>query len=291
MAEEPAGLPAAVSSKETFELVPLDAITVPRDRVTSVMDGPLAEELEESIRSQGVLEPISLMRIGEELWLVDGLHRIQIAEQLGIKELRAVIKDGTPQDLVIENIVRSRQRGRSNPAQEAEMLLFLTAKQNWPLEAACKRMGLSESWAKKLLVIAQLPEEIKDHIKHQRLSVSGAFHLAVLHDSTQQLQVAEDAVRWKYTAEQVKARVVTLLTEGFTPEPGDTTFSPEGAPSRVPLRCWGCNQELPKDAKYAWMCQSCLEIGGEFFRRYHAPEPPAAPPTQPSTESVPPKTP
>lgn len=258
-------VPPQQQKEQKVEQVEISKINVPRERVTSVFDAALEEELFESIKSQGILEPLSIMKIGNELWLTDGFHRLEIAERLGMKTVPAIVREGTVEDLAIENICRARQRGRSNPAQEAEMIAFLVERRGWSLEAAAKRMGIGEAWAKKLLAISKLPEKVKDYLKIGKLSVSGAFHLVALQDPVLQESVATDAVNWGYTAEQVKARVLQLLDASFTPEPGGYTFTPEGAPQQVAILCLGCKRELGPGKTYVWLCPDCLALVEEFF--------------------------
>ena len=124
-------------------MVPLNKIQVPKERVTSVWEPEIEKEFEESVKTKGILEPLRLLDVDGELWLTDGLHRLLKAEQLHMANVPALIKKGTVDDLLIENLIVNRQRGKSNPAQEAEVLAYLVEQRNFPLELASKQMGLS----------------------------------------------------------------------------------------------------------------------------------------------------
>jgi len=253
---------------QKVEYVEISRISVPRERVTSVWDPALEEEFNESVKSKGILEPVTLMEIHGELWLIDGLHRIQAAEKLGIPSVPAIIRKGELQDLLIENIIRNRQRGKSNPSQEAEVLAFLVEKRGFSVAMASKQLGMSEQWASRLVAISHLPEEVKDLIKHGKVPITGAFYITHIPRPEDQIQVGRDADFYKYTAEQIKARVYQLLNPDVTPEPGEVGFDEKGAPARIPLTCHFCGKVLESSESYVWTCKDCLELARDTIDYY-----------------------
>lgn len=258
-----------MSAVKEIVMVHLNEIVVPRERVTSVWTPELEQEFHNSVVAKGILEPLRILRVDKTLYLVDGLHRIQKAEELEIEELPAIIKDGTVEDLLIENIIANRQRGRSNPAQEAEVLDYLVTKRGFPLENASKQLGLSSDWSRMLLKIAHLPDIIKDMIKHDKIPVTGARYLADLSNPEEQGSVATDAAAYGYTAAQIKARVSQLLNPDVEPEGGDVTFAENGRPTVVPLRCSFCGKELPTIGKnYVWSCGDCDTLAHDLLADY-----------------------
>jgi len=258
-----------MSTAEKIEYVEISRISVPRERVTSVWDPSLEEELLESIKTKGILEPVTLMQIDSELWLIDGLHRIQTAEALHMTSVPARIIPGSLEELLIQNIVRNRQRGKSNPAQEAEVLALLVEKKGYSLELACKQMGMSESWGRRLLRISTLPNQVKDQLKHAKIPLTGAVYLTDLPRPEDQVSVARDAEFYSYNADQIKKRVWQLLNPDVEPEPGQITFSPEGKPARVPLTCHFCGAILSDSDSYVWTCADCLALARDTIDYYH----------------------
>jgi len=268
--------------------VEISKINVPRERVTSVWDPNLLAEIEESIRAKGILEPVQLLDINGALWLTDGLHRIQIAEKLKISKVPALIKKGSTEDLLIENLIRNRQRGKSNPAEEAEVLDYLVNNRKFPLVNAAKQIGMSEAWARKLIRISTLPEETKDLIKHGKIPVTGAFYIVDLPTPQLKLSVSRDAALYGYNAHQIKARVWQFLNPDQEPNEGGTTFTPEGKPQEIPIRCKYCGDPLSKVGKeYIWVCKKCEELTKQLYDYYRdkylttPPSPPGPPQTPP----------
>jgi ParB-like chromosome segregation protein Spo0J len=66
-----------------------------------------------------------MMRVNGQLYLIDGLHRIEAAKQLGIQKIKAIVREGDETMLAIENIISARQRGRENKAQTAKVVKLL----------------------------------------------------------------------------------------------------------------------------------------------------------------------
>jgi len=253
----------------SIEYVEISKIWVPKERVTSVWDPALLEEFLESVRSKGILEPVTLMKIGEELWLIDGLHRIQAAETLKVDKVPAIIIPGSTEELLIQNIIRNRQRGKSNPAQEAEVLALLVLKKGFSLEMAAKQMGMSFTWAQRLMKLSRLPDQVKDQLKHGKIPVTGATYIADLIRAEDMVLVGHDAEFYNYNNEQIKRRVWQLLNPDVEPEAGETTFTAEGKPAKVPLTCHFCGTVLGSSDSYVWICGGCLADARDMLDYYH----------------------
>lgn len=257
------------STATQIRMVDINLINVPRERVTSVWTPELQQEFIQSIQAKGILKPLDLIDINGAFWLTDGLHRILAAEKLGIPKVPCHIKKGSLEDLLIENIIMNRQRGKSNPAQEAETLAYLVNNRRFPLENAAKQMGFSLPWARKLLKLATLPEETKDLLKHGKIPVTGAFYIVDLPTPQEQLSVARDAALYNYSAYQVKTRVGNLLNPDVTPAEGSYTFNSKGKPNKIPIRCRFCGDELPDVGKqYIWVCRDCESLAADLIKRY-----------------------
>jgi len=269
-AETPGSSQPGVSSETQIQLMDISLINVPRERVTSVWTPELQDEFLESIRSKGILKPLDLIDINGAYWLTDGLHRILAAEQLNIQKVPCHIKKGSIEDLLIENIIMNRQRGKSNPAQEAETLAYLVTKRRFPIENASKQMGFSLGWARKLLRLATLPDEAKDLLKHGKIPVTGAFYIVDLPTPQEQLSVSRDAALYNYNAYQIKSRVASLLNPDVEPPQGGYEFNSKGAPKKVPIRCQFCGDELPDVGKqYIWVCGDCEALAADLIKSYH----------------------
>lgn len=249
-----------MSESEKVQMIDIDKILVPEERVTSIVPSDTMAELEQSIKERGIRQPLYIMRIKDKLILVDGLHRLLVAKKLGIKKVPCIIREGTEKDLLIENLILNRQRGISDPIGEAQVLQTLVSEHKMPLSQAAKACNISESTARKYLQILKLPQEILDMVRRKEIGLGCAYWISKLEDREQQYSVARDASVYEYTEEMCRARVLQLLRPSIEPEETGYTFTPQGAPQKVLPKCFLCGKEIEEDPVYVWLHRNCLQI-------------------------------
>ena len=254
-------------------MLDISEIQVPELRVTSQFDAELLAELEESISRQGVLQPVQVMAVDGKFWLIDGWHRIAALKRLGQTQVPALVRPGTPREVIMQNLVVNRQRGKTNPAEEAKLIRRLREDEGMPLEAIAQLTGISIGWARKLHDISYLAPTVLELIGGGKLGVTHAMELLKLPDESLQIEVAQQAVEWKYTVEQVRFRVVALMQPETLPKPGGVQFDPRGAPSQVPIPCYVCHRDLTGSVSYLWMCGDCQALINQFLQAYNTPPP------------------
>jgi ParB/RepB/Spo0J family partition protein len=268
--------------------IEVDKIKVPDLRVTSSVDDHIMEELRESMKNEGILQPLQVARVGEELIVEDGLHRLVVAKELGMEKVPCIVHEATERELMIRNLVLNRQRGKSNPVHEAQVISHLLETEKLLLEEVSALCNLSQGWVSRLHKISHLPAQVLVLIEDSSLAVSSADHLTKLQDPQLQIQVARDAVSWKYTEEQVRARVQDLLQVRPEPGPGDVAFGQNGKPTIIPLVCYFCHEEVTRGDGYIWICDNHRKLVDEFWRAYisQQPPPPAEPAPAPAGKKV-----
>ena len=135
------------------------------------------------------------------------------------------------------------------------------------------------SWTRRLHDISFLPPGVLDLVGAGKLGASIALELLPLKDEAILLEVAGQCVEWKYTATQARIRVFVLLNPPAAPEPGSLQFNSEGKPSRVPIPCFCCREDLGDVPPYVWLCGACQGLVTTFYTEYTRAS--AAPPTPP----------
>lgn len=152
------------------------------------------EELEElcnSIKEQGIIQPLLLRKDGSGYELVAGERRFRAAKMAGLTHVPAFIKNITDSDLLEMSIVENIQREDLNSLEEAEAFHQLIAEFNLTQEQVAKRVGKSRSAVANLLRLRKLPEQIKASILDNTLSMGHAR--ALLGADTSALQI----VAWR----------------------------------------------------------------------------------------------
>lgn len=246
----------------------ISEINIPDLRVSAQFDEELREEFVESVARQGVLVPVLLHRVGGKLWLIDGRNRIMAARAVGLTEVPARVMPGTTAGLMLLNLATSRQKGRSNPAEEAQLIRRLREDEGMPLEQIAQSTGLSVRQVRKLHDIATLTPSVLELLGQGKLGISHCEELLALEDPDRQRETAQQAVEWRYTVEQVRARVHALLDPSSQPGPGGVQFDNRGVPARVPIPCYVCHVDLTGGVNYIYICGACQALINEFLIEY-----------------------
>jgi ParB/RepB/Spo0J family partition protein len=220
-----------------------DEILIPEERVTSVLDEEIERELEESIKQHGILQPLQVALVNNRYVLIDGLHRLMIAKKLGISRVPCVVKQMTEDQLLITNLILNRQRGRSNPGQEAQVLKKLADDYKYPLNYAAEVLGMSRSTAEKYYQIAtRLSRTCMDFLNSGVLSVGCAYYISFIDDIEKQNNICWWAVQYGYTVDQCKAAVQSIIQpEAPTPY---TVNIETGEIKPRPIPVYPCGKEV-----------------------------------------------
>ncbi len=276
-----------MSEEQKVQMIPISEIVVPDIRVTSQFDPAIELELAESLKAMGIQQPLQCIKVNNQYWLVDGLHRAKIAAKLGMKEVPVIVRDGTQLDVLTANLAVNRMRGKSNPIQEGQVLRALIEEEKMTTTEACKRIGLSEKWGRQLVRLTTLPEDVQVLIKSGKLSVGSAVQISALPDVAEQISVANDTISFNYTVDQTKQRVRQLIDQIYEPEPGGYVFTPQGGPRQVPYTCYVCDHEMGSAPKYIYVCDGCQKVFDDLKRQYAQPPPPPQPPTSIELPGIP----
>lgn len=270
---------------QSYEVLQIDVdrILVPEDRVTSVLDEELLAELETSIREKGILQPLLIADVDNKYILIDGLHRLVIAKKLGMKTVPCIVKKMSEEELIITNLIVNRQRGKSNPADEARIIKLLIDDYKYSLNVAAEKLNMSRSTVEKYYQIAKnATQKLLEALKLGQISVGCAYYLSMIEDKEKQDEVVDHAIKWQYTVEQCKAAALSASLPQYTPEPGGWTIDMStGQPVRVKMKTALCDIEedpsyivsIPVPAKYAdvvrqilsdkEVCKTIIESAGE----------------------------
>jgi ParB family chromosome partitioning protein len=132
------------------------------------------DALAESIRSQGIIQPL-LVRVDDVGYeLVAGERRLRAASLAGLDRVPVVVKDISDSKMLEISIVENIQRENLNPMEEAEAYHRLITEFDLTQDQAAERVGKSRSAVANFLRLRQLPEPIKDSIMEGALSMGHA---------------------------------------------------------------------------------------------------------------------
>ena len=132
------------------------------------------EELADSIRSQGIIQPLLVRSDDVGYELIAGERRLRAATLAGLSQVPVVVKEITDAKMLEISIVENIQRANLNPMEEAEAYYRLISEFDLTQDQAAERVGKSRSAMANFLRLRQLPEPIKENILEGALSMGHA---------------------------------------------------------------------------------------------------------------------
>ena len=147
------------------------------------------KELSDSIKSQGIIQPLLVRNDGNGYELVAGERRLRAARAAGLKKVPVVVKKVSDAELLEMSIVENIQREDFNPIEEAEAYHRLITEFDLTQDQAAVRVGKSRPAVANFLRLRNLPQQIKDSIVERKLSMGHARALLGTDTAAQQLSI------------------------------------------------------------------------------------------------------
>lgn len=197
-------------SRDELRNLPLDVITPGRYQPRSVFDEEKLAELADSIRSQGVVQPIVVRPTGDDQYeLIAGERRWRAAQIAGIDVIPAVVRDVPDEVSVAMALIENIQREDLNPLEEATALRRLIDDFQMTQQEAADAVGRSRPAVSNLLRLLELMQEVKDMIDMRRIEMGHARALLSLDDKLQ-VQAAREVVRKQLSVRETENLVRRL---------------------------------------------------------------------------------
>ncbi|PIE70342.1 MAG: chromosome partitioning protein ParB [Deltaproteobacteria bacterium] len=180
-------------------------------------------ELAESIREQGVIQPLIVRKDGSGYELVAGERRLRAAKQVGLERVPVVVREFTDAAMLEISIVENVQRENLNPIEEAEAYHRLIQEFDLTQEDVALRVGKSRSAVANFLRLLQLPEGIRDSLRAGDLSNGHARALLSLESAPMQEKVRQMILNRHLSVRQTEALVKSLKAPIKKSEPAAET--------------------------------------------------------------------
>ena len=158
----------------------------------SHFDAEELAQLSESIKNQGILQPLLVRRLSRGFELVAGERRLRAAKLAGLRQVPVLVKDVSDGEMIEMSIVENIQRENLNPIEEADAYQRLITEFGLTQEKAAERVGKSRSAVANFLRLRQLPDTIKTSISEGQVSMGHARALLGLTQNAQQNAAQND---------------------------------------------------------------------------------------------------
>lgn len=175
------------------------------------------EELAQSIKENGLVQPILLRRAGLGRYqIVAGERRWRAAQRAGLQKVKAVIRNIPDAKLLELALIENIQRQELNPVEEALAYQRLIQTLNVTQEEVAKQVGKDRSSVANFLRLLKLPEAVQKMLEEELLTMGHARALLGLETADQQLKLAQTIVNGGLSVRQVE-QTVKQMTQRVTP--------------------------------------------------------------------------
>lgn len=191
--------------------VAIDDVVPGRFQPRVQMDDEALQELAESIKAQGVIQPVIVREKGlSQYELIAGERRWRAARMAGLAEIPVVIKNISDEAALAMGLIENIQRENLNPIEEAQGLKRLVEEFGMTHERVAYAVGRSRSSISNSLRLLNLPQPVQDLMYERRLEMGHARALLSL-PVVEQIDLAQKTVQNGWSVREVEKRSKKLL--------------------------------------------------------------------------------
>jgi ParB family chromosome partitioning protein len=178
------------STERSLLEIPIDSIVPGKHQPRTSFHPERLGELVQSIKSNGIVQPVIVRKAGSQYQLIAGERRWRAARMAGLRTIPAVIRDVSEYKTLELALIENIQREDLNPIEEATAYASLIEEFQLTQDEVAQRVGKDRSSIANYLRLLKLPVDIKEKIMNQELTMGHARALTSLDRSKEQQEMA-----------------------------------------------------------------------------------------------------
>jgi ParB family chromosome partitioning protein len=212
----------SINQMETVEKVSVNQIKVNPFQPRKIFDETALAELSESIKEHGVLQPIILRKKGKLFEIVVGERRFRASKAAGLREIPAVIRGFSDQQMMEIAILENLQREDLTPIEEADAYQNLMENLSLTQEQLAFRLGKSRPHIANHIRLLSLPEVVREKISSNKISMGHGRALLGLKQKKLIPTISDKVIKESLNVRQLEA-LVQRMNENVSRETSKTT--------------------------------------------------------------------
>ena len=197
-------------NEEQIERIELQKLVVNPFQPRKNFDDQTIEELAQSIRENGIIQPLVVRKKGKKFEIVVGERRFRAAKLAHLDDIPAIVRDLSESQMMELAILENLQREDLTPIEEAEAYQSLIEKLNFTQEELAKKLGKSRPYITNHLRLLQLPSEVINLINDGQLSMGHGRTLLGLKNKRQMIEIAKKVIHLSLNVRQLETLVKQL---------------------------------------------------------------------------------
>ena len=207
----------SIHSDNRIEYIAVSKLIVNPFQPRKIFNEEALQELAESIKEHGIIQPIVVRKKEKKYEIIAGERRFRATELAGLKEIPAIVKEMTEQQMMEVAILENLQREDLTPIEEAEAYSSLIENLNFTQDALAKRLGKSRPHIANHIRLLQLPEDVRKLMNEGVLSMGHGRALLGLKNKGRIAEIAQKVIAQSLNVRQLES-LVHQLNEGVSHE-------------------------------------------------------------------------
>ena len=203
--------PAEPPANQGEVFIPLEKITANPNQPRKTFDEAELEELADSIRQQGIIQPILAEDAGDGTYtIIAGERRTRAARIAGLTEVPVIIRKYSEEKRMVVALIENIQRANLNPIEEAAAYRQLMELENLSQEEAAAKVGKNRATVANALRLLKLPPDMQDSIRKGDLSAGHARAVLSLPDPRAQELLFREVLKKGLSVREAEKRAAAL---------------------------------------------------------------------------------
>ena len=200
------------AASEDFLEIDIDLIEPSAAQPRTHFDEKRLDDLAQSIRANGIVQPILVRRRGARYQLIAGERRWRAAQRAGLQRVPAVIRE-IPDDKLLElALIENIQRQELNAIEEAHAYKRLIETLGLTQENVAQRVGRDRSFITNYLRLLRLPDDIQRLVEEEKLTMGHARALLGIDDQDVQRKVAKNVIEKSLSVRETERAIKRIIT-------------------------------------------------------------------------------
>lgn len=209
---------AVTDDSESVNEIDIKSIKANKFQPRRIFDEEKLEELAQSIKQYGVLQPVVVRKTMEGYELAAGERRFRASQRAGLKTIPAVVRDYSDSEMTEIALIENLQRHDLNPIEEGLAYRRLMDEFGLTQEEVAKKIGRSRSLIANMVRILNLEPEVQDFVSRGTLSMGQVRPLLALESAELQIQAAQTIVDEDLSARDAEELVRRLAKNPRAPK-------------------------------------------------------------------------
>ncbi len=201
-------------SEELIQELPVDRLVPSPFQPRRSVNEEALQELIESVKTHGILQPLVARRAGSEFQLVVGERRLQAARRAGLEKVPVILREATDREMLELALVENLQREDINAMEAAEGYRRLMDEFELTQEELGERVGKSRPAVANTLRLLRLPEVVQDSLRRREIDEGHGKALAGLEQERLVLRLWRRVVRRGLSVRETEAAAAKLAGRG-----------------------------------------------------------------------------